>query len=264
LIKIILESITYGGFLMDEELNRYRNFLKDSIRKTIDFSKTDQSRGVPAPFIEKPYSPDRDIIKLETAKWEEFFPVKLVDAIKNRESRRRFNGEPLTLQELSFLLWAVQGVRFISGGNAFRNVPSAGCRHALETYLTVFNVEDVKPAVYRYLPLTHELLLEFKESNLKEKMIKATFGQYFAGHSAVTFIWTAIPYRMEWRYGLDSHKVIAMDAGHVGQNLYLACEAVNAGTCAIGAYDQEYFDELLHLDGEDEFVIYAAPVGKVE
>lgn len=45
----------------------------------------------------------------------------------------------------------------------------------------------------------------------------------------MTFIWTAIPYRMEWRYGLDSHKVIAMDAGHVGQNLYLACEAIGAG-----------------------------------
>jgi len=125
-------------------------------------------------------------------------------------------------------------------------------------------VDGVEPGVYRYLPLTHELLLEFKEEKLREKMIKATFDQKFAGESAVTFIWTAIPYRMEWRYGLDSHKVIAMDAGHVAQNLYLACEAIGAGTCAIGAYDQEYFDTLLRLDGEEEFVIYAAPVGKVD
>lgn len=248
---------------MDEELKRYRNFLKDSIRKTIDFSKTDQNQGVPAPVIEKPYSPDSVLIKLETADWEEIYPTKLSTAIKNRESRRRYTEEPLNLQELSFLLWAVQGVRFIAGGNAFRNVPSAGCRHALETYLAVFNVEGVKPGIYRYLPLTNELLLEFNERNLKEKMTKATFGQSFAGQSAVTFIWTAIPYRMEWRYGLDSHKVIAMDAGHVGQNLYLACEAIEAGTCVIGAYDQEYFDELLRLDGEEEFVIYAAPVGKI-
>lgn len=248
---------------MDEELKRYRNFLKDSIRKTIDFSKTDQNQGVPAPVIEKPYAPDSVLIKLETADWEEIYPAKLSTAIKNRESRRRYTEEPLNLQELSFLLWAVQGVRFIAGGNAFRNVPSAGCRHALETYLAVFNVEGVKSGIYRYLPLTNELLLEFNERNLKEKMTKATFGQSFAGQSAVTFIWTAIPYRMEWRYGLDSHKVIAMDAGHVGQNLYLACEAIKAGTCAIGAYDQEYFDELLRLDGEEEFVIYAAPVGKI-
>lgn len=248
---------------MDEKLKKYRDFLKDSIRKTIDFSKTDQSMGVPVPSIEKPYPHDSFLIKLETVDWDEIYPVKLSHAIKNRESRRSYSGKSLSLRELSFLLWAVQGVRFISGGNAFRNVPSAGCRHALETYLVVFNVEDVEPGVYRYLPLTHELLLEFKEINLKEKIIKATFNQFFTGQSAVTFVWTAIPYRMEWRYGLDSHKVIAMDAGHVGQNLYLACEAIDAGTCAIGAYDQEYFDELLGLDGKDEFVIYTAPVGKI-
>lgn len=248
---------------MDEELRRYRNFLKDSIRKTIDFSKTDQSRGVEAPPVEKPYPTDSKKIKLKSADWSDKFPIRLTDAIKNRESRRSYTGEPLSLDELSFLLWSVQGVRYISGGHAFRNVPSAGCRHALETYLAVFNVEGVEPGLYRYLPLSHELLLEFKERNLKEKMVKAAFGQFFAGESAVTFIWTAIPYRMEWRYGLDSHKVMAMDAGHVGQNLYLACEAIGAGTCTIGAYDQEYFDELLHLDGEEEFVIYSAPVGKI-
>lgn len=248
---------------MDEELRRYRNFLKDSIRKTIDFSKTDQSRGVEVPPVEKPYPTDSEKIQLKITDWSEKFPIRLNDAIKNRESRRSYTDEPLSLDELSFLLWSVQGVRYVSGGHAFRNVPSAGCRHALETYLAVFNVEDMEPGLYRYLPLSHELIMEFKDRNLKEKIIKASFGQLFAGESAVTFIWTTIPYRMEWRYGLDSHKVIAMDAGHVGQNLYLACEAIGAGTCAIGAYNQEYFDELLRLEGEDEFVIYSAPVGKV-
>lgn len=66
---------------------------------------------------------------------------------------------------------------------------------------------------------------------------------------------------MEWRYGLAAHKVIAIDAGHVCRNLYLACEAINAGTCAIADYDQEELDELLGLDGEDEFAIYIASVG---
>jgi nitroreductase len=54
-----------------------------------------------------------------------------------------------------------------------------------------------------------------------------------------------------------------MDVGHVCQNLYLACEAINAGTCAIGAYDQEAVDELIGVDGEEEFAIYLAPVGKL-
>lgn len=250
------------------DLDQYRYFLKDSIRKTIDFSKTDQSQGIVAPPIEKPYSPDAKRIELITADWDEKYDITLSKAIKTRESRRKYNHNPLTFMELSFLLWATQGVRLYAGNYAFRNVPSAGCRHALETYLAVYNVESsqpgevLKPGIYRYLPLTHELLFEFSKDRLQEEMVKATFGQTFAGQSAVTFIWSAIPYRMEWRYGLDSHKVIAMDAGHVGQNMYLACEAIGAGTCAIGAYDQEYLDELLRLDGKDEFSIYLAPVGK--
>ncbi len=244
-------------------LKSYRYFLKDSIRKTIDFSKTDQNRGIGVPPIEKPHPADAPRIDLIKADWEKRYDLKLTTAIKNRESRRSYGREPLDLEELSFLLWATQGVRLISGGNAFRNVPSAGCRHALETYLAVFNVEGIEPGIYRYLPLTNQLILESKDSNIGEKMVKATFGQGFAGQSAVTFIWSAIPYRMEWRYGLASHKVIAMDAGHVGQNLYLACEAIEAGTCAIAAYDQEYIDELLGLDGDEEMVIYLAPVGKL-
>jgi SagB-type dehydrogenase family enzyme len=68
---------------------------------------------------------------------------------------------------------------------------------------------------------------------------------------------------MEWRYDIAAHKVIAIDAGHVCQNLYLACEAIKAGTCAVAAYNQILMDELLKVDGDDEFVIYMAPVGKV-
>jgi SagB-type dehydrogenase family enzyme len=88
-------------------------------------------------------------------------------------------------------------------------------------------------------------------------------GQFFVGSASAVFIWTAIPYRMEWRYGQAAHKVIAIDTGHVCQNLYIACEAIGAGTCAIAAYNQELMDKLVRVDGDDEFVIYLAPVGKV-
>ena len=95
-------------------------------------------------------------------------------------------------------------------------------------------------------------------------LIKAASNQSFAGKSAVTFIWTTIPARMEWRYSRASYKVIALDAGHVCQNLYLACETIGAGTCAIAAYDQEIADSILGIDGVEEFTIYMAPVGKVQ
>ena len=95
-----------------------------------------------------------------------------------------------------------------------------------------------------------------------KKISEVTFNQSFAAESAVTFIWTAIPYRMEWRYDLTAHKVIAIEAGHVCQNLYLACEAIDAGICAIAAYDQEKMDELLKVDGQDEISVYIAAAGK--
>lgn len=244
-------------------VNNSRYFLKDSIRKTINFAYTDQNKGIAPPPLEKPYSHDAPKIKLREADWGRKFPINLTEAMASRESRRRYSDEPLNLEELSFLLWATQGVRFIAGANAFRTVPSAGCRHALETYLAIFNVENISPGIYRYLPLSHELLFEREEEELRKKVIRSTMGQEFSGNGALTFIWSAIPYRMEWRYGLASYKEIALDAGHVGQNLYLACEAIDAGTCAIAAYDQEYMDEILDLDGKEEFAIYIASVGKI-
>jgi len=248
----------------EELIQHYRDFLKDSIRKKIDFSQTDQNRGITPPPIEKPF--DKQNKRIDLVAPEYFGGIgksDLIAAIGNRQSRRGYRPDALTLEELSFLLWATQGVREqLDEGHALRNTPSAGCRHALETYLCVFKVAELNPGVYRYLPLEHQLLFEFNEDRLAQKLVKAAFGQPYPGASAVTFVWSAVPYRMEWRYGLASYKVIAIDAGHVCQNLYLACEAINAGTCAIAAYDQEAIDQLLRLDGKDEFTIYLAPVGK--
>ena len=99
---------------------------------------------------------------------------------------------------------------------------------------------------------------------MSSRVSEAALDQEFTGNSAVTFIWTAVPYRMEWRYDIAAHKVIAIDAGHVCQNLYTACEAIHAGTCAVAAYNQNLMDNLLGIDGTEEFTIYLAPVGKVK
>jgi len=249
----------------DHILQQYRSFLKDTIRKTVDFSQTDQNLGIEPPPIEKPFSADAvriDLLKEDS--WKNISAISLSEAIKNRKSHRTFLKRTLKLDELSFLLWATQGIRHqIDQGHAYRTVPSAGCRHALETYLCVLKVEGLEPGVYRYLPQEHQLLFEFSENQMAEKLVKSVLRQPYPGKAAVTFIWTALPYRMEWRYGLASHKVIAIEAGHVCQNLYLSCEAIGCGTCAIAAYDQEAMDQFLKIDGQDEFVIYIATVGKV-
>jgi SagB-type dehydrogenase family enzyme len=250
---------------MDEEIERYRYFLKDSVRRAIDFASTDQSRGLKPPPIQKPYPADAVLVALPPREdLEGAFTSDLFLAIAGRQSHRSFSDNPLTLQELSFLLWATQGIRSkINDYATFRNVPSAGCRHAFETYLCVLNVEGLETGVYRYLPIEHKLLVVGLDNYLADKIVPATLQQSFTGRAAVTFIWTAIPYRMEWRYDIAAHKVIAIDAGHVCQNLYLACSAVSCGACAIAAYHQELMDRLVQADGDDEFTVYLAAVGKI-
>ncbi len=245
--------------------NDFKYFLKDSIRKKIDFSQTDQSRGLPPPPIEKPCPEGAEKIDLPGSReWDTVEPVSVTEAIAGRKSRRTPTRAPLQLPELSFLLWATQGVRQKEGMyHALRTVPSAGCRHSFETYIAALRVQGLEKAVYRYLPLSHQLVKESAPDSLEKTAARMALGQSFAGRSAATFVWTTVTYRMEWRYGPAAYKVIAMDAGHVCQNLYLACEAIGCGTCAIGAYDQEFSDAVLGVDGEEEFTIYMAPVSKI-
>ncbi|WP_372847222.1 SagB/ThcOx family dehydrogenase, partial [Pontiella sp.] len=185
----------------------------------------------------------------------------LIEVIAQRKSDRKFLPTPLTLEELSFLLWATQGMR--DDTNRRRTAPSAGARHPFETYLIVDKVEGVEPGLYRYLPLDHKLLFLRADAHFPEQVTEACRGQVFCGNSAAVFVWTAIPYRTEWRYDIIAHKMIALDAGHVCQNLYLASTAIGAGTCGIGAYDHKRMDALIGVDGVDEFTVYLAPVGKV-
>jgi SagB-type dehydrogenase family enzyme len=239
-----------------------REFLKPSW-EGIDFDNTDQALKVPVPPQEKPYDPAGPLIDLVPRDAWHIPGTTVLDAILGRRSRRKFKGEELTLEELSFLLFATQGITSNRGKYSFRTVPSGGARHAFETYLYVDRVSGLPKGLYRYLPIENKLYLEqaFREG-MAEELDSATDGQLMG--AAAYFIWTSLPYRMEWRYAEASAKIIAIDSGHVCQNLYLACEAIGCGTCGIGAYKQALADAFLGVDGVEEFAIYMAPVGKAQ
>ncbi len=241
-----------------------REFLKSDRWDEWRALETDQKRGIAPPPLQKPYPEDAVLIELVAPEDLTVGRMPLIEAIGRRRSRRKYTGEPLALEELSFLLWATQGVQetFRAGSASLRTVPSGGARHPFETYLLVNRVGELKPGLYRYLPLDHKLCFLRADAELPAKVDEACYGQYVMD-SAVVFIWTVIPYRTEWRYGIVSPKIIAQDSGHLCQNLYLAAEAIGAGTCAIGAYDQDKLDPILGVDGTDEFAIYLAPVGRV-
>ena len=242
----------------------HRKFLQSGDWESWRREPTDQQRGLPPPPVEKPYPNDAAFVDLVPPGDLTVGAMTVIQAIRQRRSRRKFTGEPLTLEEISFLLWATQGLSRPGGGGSpnLRTVPSAGARHPFETYLLVNRVEGVGPGLYRYLSLEHKLCFLDEDRRTAREIHIACYEQYVL-ESAVTFIWTAIPYRTEWRYATLAHRVILMDAGHLCQNLYLACEAIGAGTCAVGAYDQARLDAILDVDGIDEMAIYVAPVGRV-
>lgn len=247
-----------------EESKLNRQWMKSNFKLFKDL-ETDQKKGLPQPPLQKPHDENGRFIKLPQVNEKVLMESDIYSCLKKRRSHRKYNKSSLSLEELSFLLWATQGVDEIKDNNyaTLRPTPSGGARHPFETYLLIDRVDSVKKGVYRYLPLQHQLIFLFDGDHLNDEISQAANGQKFVGTGAVVFIWSCIPYRSEWRYDVCAHKTMLLDAGHLCQNLYLASEAIGCGTCAIAAYDQGLADRFLGLDGKDEFVVYMAPVGKI-
>lgn len=230
---------------------------------------TDDRRGIEAPPSQKPYPAEAKRLALVAPSEFKVGTISVADAIRNRCSRRDYTSEPFSLEELSYLLWATQGMSR-SGLDEkgkpvqFKTVPSGGARHPFETYLIINRVAGVASGLYRYLPLEHQLLLIKEDATLNTQAMASCYGQAFMGSSAVVFVWAAIPKRTEWHYGSIAQKLIAIEAGHLCQNLYLAAESIHGGVCAVMGYDQSRMDALLGLDGKEEFVIYLAATGKAD
>jgi len=226
-------------------------------------SRADQFQGFPAPSLEKPVPKDSRFISLPNPAEISVTPLELRSAIESRRSIRQYARDPLTLQELAYLLWCTQGiVQRHEPYSTFRNVPSAGGRHAFETYLQVNRLSGLEPGLYRYLAFSHRLMAIEISPGTADRLTEACLRQDLVRESAVTFIWSCVIYRMAWRYSERAYRLVHIDAGHVCQNLYLAAEQLGCGACAIGAFDDELMAGLLGIDGQEEFVIYCATVGR--
>jgi SagB-type dehydrogenase family enzyme len=222
-----------------------------------------QSRGRAQPPLQIDTFKDRDLIELPAPETLSIPTVDLRKAVERRRSVRRYSRSPLSAEELSFLLWCSQGVEEVIPGSAtFRTVPSAGARHALETYLLINNVQALAPGLYWYSALRHGLVLIDDSAGSADELASACLGQRFVARSAATFAWTAASIRMTWRYSERGYRYLFLDAGHACQNLYLAAEAVGCGVCAIAAFSDDAVDRYLRIDGEQQFTLYLAAVGK--
>lgn len=243
-----------------------RNFLKSNFLEFRQI-KTDKIKGLPKPPIVKFYDSSSIIIDLPKVNKIVIKEENVYECIKGRRSTRFYSEESLSLEELSYLLWATQGITSTTKtGFTLRTVPCSGATHTFETYLFITRVDGIQKGIYRYLPVEHKLLFMFELDEIDQKIDAITLDQpfvpNFAKKAAVVFAWSTIPYRSEWKYDISAHKKILIDVGHVCQNLYLASESIGAGACAIGIYDQKLIDEVLGLNGDEEFILYLGAVGK--
>ena len=183
--------------------------------------------------------------------------VSVEKALHQRRSVRSYSDEPLSLPQISQLLWAAQGVT--EPGRGLRTSPSAGATYPLETYLVVRRASDLETGVYRYDPAAHALR-QLSDKDQSRKLAAAALGQTSVSEAPVNVVLSA-RYERTRRYGDKTERFVHMEAGHASQNLYLQAEALNLATVVIGAFREERVRSLLGMP-EEETPLYIQPVGR--
>jgi SagB-type dehydrogenase family enzyme len=206
--------------------------------------------------------PSESIIPLPELKEIQTKPYLLFDIIKNRRTIRQYASDCLKKWELSLMLFYSQGISDEEGAPHLRAVPSAGALHPFETYIVINRVDGLSKGLYRYLPLDHALVEEKCPAGGIDTIASACRRPELISDSAVTFIWIAVPGRVLWKFGSRGWRYLFIEAGHICQNLYLVATALECGTCAIGSYKDDEMNCALGVDGEEQFCLYLASVGK--
>lgn len=187
--------------------------------------------------------------------------ITLEEALQKRRSVRAYSDEPLTLAELSRVLFFTGGINAERFGAKLRAAPSAGALYPIETYLAVHHVTGMQPGVYHYTVADHTLAL-IREADVRSETVRQGLMQSFLGTCGVVVYFTVILQRLRWRYQERSYRYALLEAGHLAQNLYLAATSLGMGVCAVGAFLDDEVNAMLGVDGEQEAAVYMLSVGK--
>lgn len=255
--------------LLEEKIRLGRKFMMDNEEEDVKIFPaylSDQQLRKPQPPLYKAPMGGKMIL-LPTNYQDLKLKNDILEVIYKRKSSRVYTDEKMSLLELSYLLWATQGVKSIRGNNyaTLRTVACGGARHEFECYIAVNKVEGLENGYYHYMPDKHaiELIKQVENEQMAAEISDSVMGQKWAAKANVVFYYSVIPYRAEWRYGIWAHRTALIDSGHITQNLYIACSSANLGTCAIAAVDTPKSSQMFALDGEEEFIFYAATAGKI-
>ncbi len=198
------------------------------------------------------------IIKLPFPNYEGRISVER--AIYNRRSIREFKDKPVTLKELSQLLWAAGGATVDGVTGPTRSYPSAGGLYPLDIYVVIKNVLSINPGIYKYEYDGHYLIL-FKEGDYSKELAKGAWGQDFIAEASFNIVYFGDFYKEGWRYGKrGAMRYISMDVGHSAQNVVLQAESLGLGTVPVGAFNDEKIKKIFGIKDKDP--LYIIPVGR--
>lgn len=184
--------------------------------------------------------------------------ISVAEAILNRRSVRGYSDQALSLQDVSQLLWAAQG---ITNSNGSRAAPSAGATYPLEIYIVVGDVEGVAKGIYRYDPHQNEII-KVLDGEHRKALADAALNQQFIAEAPLDIVITAIYERTTDRYGERGIRYVHMEAGHAAQNVYLQAVSLNLGTVVVGAFNDKQVATVLALP-DNEIPLYIMPVGRI-
>ena len=200
----------------------------------------------------------KKVYKLPNVKLPE---LSLEEALINRRSRRRYYRAKITLEELSGLLWASDGVNLETNGLFFRTAPSAGALYPIYIYFIADNVEGIEDGLYVYLPEKNSVGL-LKEGNFRKERLNFSPQGDIISKAPVVLMLVSFFDRVTWKYLDRGYRFAYIEAGNISQNIYLVCEAYKFSTVAIGAFYDTYVNSLLELSGREEGVILIHPIGR--
>jgi SagB-type dehydrogenase family enzyme len=187
----------------------------------------------------------------------------LWETIRTRRSLRDFDpAAPLTLAELSQLLWATQGLTGHPSDRRFRAAPSAGALHPFDTYLVLNRVAGLPAGIAQYDVPSGQIDL-LAEGDFSRDIAAASLEQEMAADCGVVFVWVGVAGRSKPKYRDRAHRYLYLDAGHIGGQLHLAAVALGLGCCAIGAFLDDEVNALVGVDGERETAMYLSVVGRL-
>ncbi len=181
------------------------------------------------------------------------------EAISARRSVRRYKVEPLSLSQLSQILWSAQG---ITAASRYRAIPSAGATFPLEIYILVGEqtVTGLKAGIYHYETNSHAISRHL-DGDFRQELSEAALGQDFLATCPVDIVVCALFSRTTSRYGKRGEMYVHMEAGHLGQNIALQAVALSLATIMVGAFDDGEVSRVLRVN-EQAKPLYIIPVGK--